>query len=151
MPVILNDDVRDAILKGVSTLANAVRVTLGPKGRNVILSKTYGLPRITKDGVSVAKEVDLSDDVENIGVKIIREATNKIVREAGDGTTTATILSHSLYSQGVEAIKAGFDPISINEGIKEATNLVLKKIELDSIKEDLDLSQVANIASNSDS
>jgi chaperonin GroEL len=149
MPVILNDDVRDAILRGVTTLAAAVRVTLGPKGRNVILSKTYGLPRITKDGVSVAKEVNLKDDVEEIGVKIIRQATQKIANEAGDGTTTATILSHALYSQGVEAIKSGFDPISINEGIREVSDFVLNRIK-DRAVQDFNLGEVSLISANGD-
>src|SRR6056297_379422 len=106
-------DARDRMIKGVNTLADAVRVTLGPKGRNVVLDKSFGAPRITKDGVTVAKEIELSDKFENMGAQMVREVASKTNDEAGDGTTTATVLAHSIMKEGVKAVAAGANPMDL--------------------------------------
>ena len=106
----LGTDARERMLHGIDILANAVRVTLGPKGRNVVLDKSYGAPRITKDGVTVAKEIELSDKFENMGAQMVREVASKTSTEAGDGTTTATILAHAMVREGVKAVAAGHEP-----------------------------------------
>src|SRR5256885_15099346 len=103
----LGTDAREGMLRGIDILANAVRVTLGPKGRNVVLDKSYGAPRITKDGVTVAKEIELSDKFENMGAQMVREVASKTSSVAGDGTTTATILAHAIVREGVKAVAAG--------------------------------------------
>src|SRR4030081_1033424 len=107
------DDARQRMLRGVDTLAEAVRITLGPKGRNVILDKSYGAPRITKDGVTVAKEVELSDKFENMGAQMVREVASKTNDIAGDGTTTATILAHAMVREGAKAVAAGMSPMEL--------------------------------------
>jgi len=113
----LGTDARERMLRGIDTLTNAVRVTLGPKGRNVVLDKSYGAPRITKDGVTVAKEIELSDKFENMGAQMVREVASKTSDQAGDGTTTATILAHAMVREGVKAVAAGMNPMDLKRGI----------------------------------
>src|SRR6266567_1173786 len=124
-------DARDKMLRGVDILANAVRVTLGPKGRNVVLDKSYGAPRITKDGVTVAKEIELSDKFENMGAQMVREVASKTSTVAGDGTTTATILAHAMVREGVKAVAAGMNPMDLKRGVEEAKSL---ETELDVVE-----------------
>src|SRR6201986_3823813 len=113
-------DARDRMLRGVDVLANAVRVTLGPKGRNVILDKSFGAPRITKDGVTVAKEIELEDKLENMGAQMVREVASKTVDKAGDGTTTATVLAQAIAREGSKAVAAGMNPMDVKRGIAAA-------------------------------
>ena len=115
-----NTDARDRMLKGVNTLADAVRVTLGPKGRNVILSKSWGAPRITKDGVTVAKEIELEDKFENMGAQMVREVASRTSDEAGDGTTTATVLAQAIVKEGMKSVAAGMNPMDLKRGIEKA-------------------------------
>ena len=110
-------DARERILAGVDTLANAVKVTLGPKGRNVVLEKSYGAPTITKDGVSVAKEIELADKFENMGAQMLKEVASKTSDNAGDGTTTATVLAQALIREGMKAVAAGMNPMDLKRGI----------------------------------
>src|SRR3977135_387099 len=121
--IVYSDDSRQAILRGVNQLADAVKVTLGPKGRNVILEKKYGGPNITKDGVTVAKEIELKDPLENMGAQMVREVASKTSDVAGDGTTTATILAQAIYREGVKAVAAGANPMAIKRGIEKASEL----------------------------
>src|ERR1700722_15690263 len=113
-------DARDRMLRGIDTLTHAVRVTLGPKGRNVVLDKPFGAPRLTKDGVTVAKEIELEDKLENMGAQMVREVASKTSDEAGDGTTTATILAQAIFREGVKAVTAGANPMAIKRGIDKA-------------------------------
>src|SRR5216117_1087539 len=113
-------DARDRMLRGVDILANAVRVTLGPKGRNVVLDKSFGAPRITKDGVTVAKEIELEDKFENMGAQMVREVASKTSDVAGDGTTTATVLARAIFTEGLKMVAAGHDPMSLKRGIEKA-------------------------------
>src|SRR5271156_2625625 len=122
-------DVRDRILRGVDILANAVKITLGPKGRNVVHEKSYGAPRITKDGVTVAKEIELSDRFENLGAQLIREVASKTATIAGDGTTTATILAQSIVREGVKAVAAGLNPMDLRRGIDKAVAAVVEELK----------------------
>jgi chaperonin GroEL len=122
-------DARDRILRGVDILANAVKITLGPKGRNVVLEKSYGAPRITKDGVTVAKEIELSDKFENLGAQLIREVASKTATLAGDGTTTATVLAQSIVREGVKAVAAGLNPMDLRRGIDKAVVAVVAELE----------------------
>jgi chaperonin GroEL len=115
----LGTDARERMLHGIDILTNAVRVTLGPKGRNVVLDKSYGAPRITKDGVTVAKEIELSDKFENMGAQMVREVASKTSTEAGDGTTTATILAHAMVREGVKAVAAGMNPMDLKRRLIE--------------------------------
>src|SRR5207244_12317074 len=110
-------DARDKMLRGVEILASAVRVTLGPKGRNVVLDKSFGAPRITKDGVTVAKEIELEDKIENMGAQMVREVAQKTNDQAGDGTTTATVLAHAIVKEGVKSVAAGMNPMDLKRGI----------------------------------
>jgi len=122
-------DSRDRMLKGINTLANAVKVTLGPKGRNVILDKSYGAPRITKDGVTVAKEIELSDHFENMGAQMVREVAQRTNDEAGDGTTTATVLAQSIVKEGMKAVAAGMNPMDLKRGIDRAVAAVVAEVK----------------------
>ena len=122
-------DARDRILRGVDILANAVKITLGPKGRNVVLEKSYGAPRITKDGVTVAKEIELSDRFENLGAQLIREVASKTATLAGDGTTTATVLAQSIVREGVKAVAAGLNPMDLRRGIDKAVVAVVEELK----------------------
>ena len=115
-----SDEARRAILRGVDQLANAVRVTLGPKGRNVVLDKKFGSPTITKDGVTVAKEIELAEPYENMGAQMVKEVASKTSDAAGDGTTTATILAQAIYREGLKNVTAGANPMSLKRGIEKA-------------------------------
>src|SRR5205807_7798461 len=123
------DQSRQAILRGVNQLANAVKVTLGPKGRNVILDKKFGSPTITKDGVTVAKEIDLKDPVENMGAQMVREVASKTSDVAGDGTTTATVLAQAIYREGAKNVVAGANPMEIRRGIERAVAAITSELE----------------------
>src|SRR5687767_15431360 len=118
-------EARDAMLRGIDTLAHAVRVTLGPKGRNVVLDKSYGAPRITKDGVTVAKDIELPDKFENMGAQMVREVASKTSDAAGDGTTTATVLAHAIVREGAKAVAAGLNPMDLKRGIDSAVEAVV--------------------------
>src|SRR6516165_10867142 len=123
------DDARTAILRGVDALANTVKVTLGPKGRNVVLSRKFGSPLVTKDGVTVAKDIELKDRYENMGAQMVREVASKTSDLAGDGTTTATVLAQTIVREGAKAVAAGMNPMDLKRGIDRATDAVVKEIE----------------------
>ncbi|MGF6710541.1 chaperonin GroEL [Luteibacter sp. W1I16] len=147
------EDVRARMLKGVNTLANAVKVTLGPKGRNVVLEKSFGAPTVTKDGVSVAKEIELADKYENIGAQIVKEAASKTSDVAGDGTTTATVLAQAFIQEGLKAVAAGINPMDLKRGIDQAVTAAvaeLKKLS-NPTADDKAIAQVGTISANSDS
>ncbi len=120
--IVYGEDCRQAILSGVNKLADTVKVTLGPKGRNVVLEKKFGGPNVTKDGVTVAKEIELQDKLENLGAQMVREVASKTSDVAGDGTTTATILAQAIYRDGLKSVAAGANPMAIKRGIEQATN-----------------------------
>ena len=122
-------DARDRLLRGIDTLNNAVKVTLGPKGRNVVIDKSYGSPRITKDGVSVAKEIELADKFENMGAQMVREVASKTNDLAGDGTTTATVLAASIMKEGIKLVASGMNPMDLKRGIDIAVAAVIKDLE----------------------
>src|SRR4051794_12927449 len=147
-----SSDARERMLHGIDTLTNAVRVTLGPKGRNVVLDKSYGAPRITKDGVTVAKEIELSDKFENMGAQMVREVASKTSTVAGDGTTTATILAHAMVREGVKAVAAGMNPMDLKRGIDLAVDAVVKDIQKRSKKVSTndEIAQVGTISANGD-
>src|SRR5437868_2480536 len=119
---------RQKILKGVRTLASAVKVTLGPKGRNVIIDKSYGAPHITKDGVTVAKEIELEDKFENMGAQMVKEVASKTADKAGDGTTTATVLAEAIYAEGLRNVAAGANPMDLKRGMEKALKKVIEKL-----------------------
>ncbi|MDP6468766.1 MAG: chaperonin GroEL [Pirellulaceae bacterium] len=150
--IAFDQDAREAIRKGVSKLARAVKVTLGPKGRNVILQKSFGSPTVTKDGVTVAKEIDLEDVFENMGARMVREVASKTSDVAGDGTTTATILAESIFNEGLRAVVAGVNPVHMKQGIEQAVADITAKLEKMSIKikDQAEMANVASIASNND-
>jgi len=145
-----NTDARNRMLAGVDILANAVKVTLGPKGRNVVLDKSFGAPRITKDGVTVAKEIELADKFENMGAQMVREVASKTSDEAGDGTTTATVLAQAIVREGMKAVAAGMNPMDLKRGIDMAVVAVVKEIQGRSkkIKTEEEIAQVGTISSN---
>jgi chaperonin GroEL len=148
----LGTDARERMLRGIDTLTDAVRVTLGPKGRNVVLDKSFGAPRITKDGVTVAKEIELSDKFENMGAQMVREVASKTSTVAGDGTTTATILAHAMVREGVKAVAAGMNPMDLKRGIDLAVDAVVKDIQRRSKKVSTndEIAQVGTISANGD-
>lgn len=123
------DEARQKILRGVDQLANAVKVTLGPKGRNVVIDKRFGSPTITKDGVTVAKEVELKDPYENMGAQLVNEVASKTSDVAGDGTTTATVLAQAIYREGIKNVTAGANPMEIKRGVEQAVDAVLGKLK----------------------
>jgi len=143
-------DARERMLRGVEVLADAVRVTLGPKGRNVILDKSFGAPRITKDGVSVAKEIELSDKFENMGAQMVREVASKTSDIAGDGTTTATVLAHAIVKEGVKAVAAGMNPMDLKRGIDMAVQAVIEDVKKRSrsVATNEEIAQVGTISAN---
>ena len=147
-----SDGARQKMLAGVNTLANAVKVTLGPKGRNVILDKSFGAPTMTKDGVSVAKEIELEDKFENMGAQMVKEVASHTSDVAGDGTTTATVLAQSILTEGLKAVAAGFNPMDIKRGIDKASSTVIDSLEGISkpCQEDTAIAQVGTISANSD-
>src|SRR3989441_4292988 len=146
-------DARDKMLRGVEILASAVRVTLGPKGRNVVLDKSFGAPRITKDGVTVAKEIELEDKFENMGAQMVREVAQKTNDMAGDGTTTATVLAHAIVKEGAKSVAAGMNPMDLKRGVDLAVSAVVKDIEKRSKKvgSSAEIAQVGTISANGDS
>ncbi|MGD0664343.1 MAG: chaperonin GroEL [Rhabdochlamydiaceae bacterium] len=146
------EDARQKILQGVKTLASAVKVTLGPKGRNVIIDKKYGAPHITKDGVTVAKEIELEDRHENMGAQMVKEVANKTADKAGDGTTTATLLAEAIYSEGLRNVTAGANPIEVKRGVEKAVKLITEEIKKLSkpIQNKIEIAQVATISANGD-
>ena len=143
---------RDKIKKGVDKLADAVKVTLGPKGRNVILDKKFGAPTVTKDGVSVAKEIELKDAIENMGAQLVKEVASKTADAAGDGTTTATVLAQSIYAHGIKNVAAGANPMDLKRGIEKAVDAVVEHLKKQSrkIKDASEIAQIATISSNND-
>ena len=145
-----NTDARDRMMRGVNVLADAVRVTLGPKGRNVVLDKAFGAPRITKDGVTVAKEIELSDKFENMGAQMVREVASKTNDEAGDGTTTATVLAHAIVREGAKAVAAGMNPMDLKRGVDLAVDKVVEKLQERSqkVKDSEEVAQVGTISAN---
>jgi len=145
-------DARERMLRGVEILADAVRVTLGPKGRNVILDKSYGAPRITKDGVSVAKEIELSDKFENMGAQMVREVASKTSDIAGDGTTTATVLAHAIVKEGIKAVAAGMNPMDLKRGVDMAVQAVIEDVKKRSrkVSTNAEIAQVGTISANGD-
>jgi chaperonin GroEL len=145
-------DARDSMLRGIDTLAHAVRVTLGPKGRNVVLDKSYGAPRITKDGVTVAKEIELEDKFENMGAQMVREVASKTSDQAGDGTTTATVLAHAIVREGAKAVAAGMNPMDLKRGIDLAVEAIVEDLKKNSRKvtSNEEIAQVGTISANGD-
>jgi len=145
-------DARERMLRGVEILADAVRVTLGPKGRNVILDKSFGAPRITKDGVSVAKEIELSDKFENMGAQMVREVASKTSDIAGDGTTTATVLAHAIVKEGIKAVAAGMNPMDLKRGVDMAVAAVIEDVKKRSrtVSTNAEIAQVGTISANGD-
>ena len=150
--IVYSEESRQAILRGVNQLADAVKVTLGPKGRNVVIEKKFGGPTITKDGVTVAKEVELKDPLENLGAQMVREVASKTSDVAGDGTTTATLLAQSIYREGVKAVAAGANPMALKRGIEKAVEKVVEAIGKQSkpVSGDQEIAQVGAISANGD-
>ena len=145
-------DARAKMLKGINILADAVKVTLGPKGRNVVIDKSFGSPRTTKDGVTVAKEIELADKFENMGAQMIKEVANKTNDLAGDGTTTSTVLCQALATEGMKAVAAGLNPMDLKRGMDTAADAIIKELHKNSkaVKSDKEVQQVGTIASNGD-
>ena len=143
-------DARNRMLKGVNILADAVKVTLGPKGRNVVLEKSFGSPRITKDGVSVAKEIELEDKFENMGAQMVKEVANRTNDEAGDGTSTATVLAQAIVKEGIKAVSAGMNPMDLKRGIDLATKNVVEHIKSAArkVENSDEIAQVGTISAN---
>lgn len=150
--IAFDQEAREAIRRGVSQLARAVKVTLGPKGRNVILQKSFGSPTVTKDGVTVAKEIDLEDPYENMGARMVREVASKTSDVAGDGTTTATVMAEAIFNEGLKSVVAGVNPIQMKSGIEKAVADITEKLQKMSIKirEKSEMANVATIAANND-
>ena len=150
--VLHSSEARKKLLQGIDILADAVSATLGPKGRNVVLDKSYGAPRITKDGVSVAKEIELSDKAMNLGVSMIREVASKTNDKAGDGTTTATVLARAIAKEGLKAVEAGMNPMDLKRGIDMATEQVVEfvKSKAKKISSNVEVAQVGTISANGD-
>src|SRR3979411_2399185 len=148
----LGTDARERMLHGIDILANAVRVTLGPKGRNVVLDKSYGAPRITKDGVTVAKEIELSDKFENMGAQLVREVATRTSDTAGDGTTTATVLAQAIVREGAQSVAAGRNPMDLKRGIDLAGELVIEELRNRSKKVSTseEIAQVGTVSANGD-
>ena len=145
-------DARDRMLHGIDTLTHAVRVTLGPKGRNVILDKSFGAPRITKDGVTVAKEIELEDKFENMGAQMVREVASKTSDQAGDGTTTATVLAHAIVREGAKAVAAGMNPMDLKRGVDLAVETIVADLQKNSknVTSNEEIAQVGTISANGD-
>ena len=150
--VYFSADARDRMLRGVNTLANAVKVTLGPKGRNVVIEKSFGAPRSTKDGVSVAKEIELADKFENLGAQLIREVASKTNDKAGDGTTTATVLAQAIVTEGLKSVAAGMNPMDLKRGIDKAVAKVIEEIKSNAkkVSANSEIAQVGTISANGD-
>src|SRR5690349_477815 len=151
--IVYQEKARNLVLAGVNALADAVKVTLGPRGRNVVIQKSFGSPTVTKDGVTVAKEVELKDAYENIGAQMVREVASKTSDVAGDGTTTATVLAEAIYEEGLKNVTAGASPIGIKRGIEQGVDAVVKFLQKNGTtvrdKKNL-IADVASIAANND-
>src|SRR5213596_683774 len=149
--IVHGEDSRQAILRGINMLANAVKITLGPKGRNVVLDKKFGSPLITKDGVTVAKEIELKDPMENIGAQMVKEVASKTSDVAGDGTTTATVLAQAIFREGVKTVAAGANPMAVKRGIERAVEVVVEEIKKLSkpVRGDM-IAQVGTVSANGD-
>src|SRR5881409_3061323 len=145
-------DARERMLRGIDILANAVKVTLGPKGRNVVLDKAFGAPRISKDGVTVAKEIELADKFENMGAQMVREVASKTSDVAGDGTTTATVLAQAIVREGAKAVAAGMNPMDLKRGIDLAVGKVVEDLKGRSkpVATNEEIAQVGTISANSE-
>jgi chaperonin GroEL len=150
--VFFGDEARGRMLEGVNVLSNAVKVTLGPKGRNVVLDKSFGAPTVTKDGVSVAKEIELEDKFENMGAQMVKEVASQTSDEAGDGTTTATVLAQSILTEGLKSVAAGMNPMDLKRGIDKAVALAVSEIEkmATPCEDPKSIAQVGTISANSD-
>ena len=150
--VIFGSEARTKMLSGVDILADAVKVTLGPKGRNVVIDKSFGAPRSTKDGVTVAKEIELEDKFENMGAQMVREVASKTNDEAGDGTTTATVLAQSIVREGSKAVAAGMNPMDVKRGIEAAVENVKANLisSAKKVKDSDEIAQVGTISANGD-
>ena len=152
--IVFDDEARQPLLAGVTKLAKAVKSTLGPRGRNAVLDKGWGSPKVTKDGVTVAEEIELDDPYENLGAQLVKEAASKTNDVAGDGTTTATVLAEAIYREGLKMISAGADPMALSRGIHKAVEAVGNEIRKMSIaideKSKKEIKQVATIAGNND-
>ncbi|MGE5110156.1 MAG: TCP-1/cpn60 chaperonin family protein, partial [Acidobacteriaceae bacterium] len=161
--IVHGEESRQAILRGVNVLADAVKVTLGPKGRNVVIEKKFGSPTITKDGVTVAKEIELKDSLENMGAQMVREVASKTSDVAGDGTTTATVLAQSIFREGVKTVAAGANPMALKRGIEKAITAVIGTVDaegnrtpgaIDKLSKKVDrdelIAQVGTISANND-
>src|ERR1043165_7063776 len=150
--LIFDEAARQALLRGVEKLSRAVKATLGPKGRNVVIDKKFGSPTVTKDGVTVAKEIDLDDPCENMGAQMVREVASKTGDTAGDGTTTATILAESIFREGMKYVTAGANPIGIQRGIQKAVDAAVEQLAKISkkVKDKAEIQQVATASSNWD-
>src|SRR5436305_6089500 len=145
--IAFDQEARDALRRGIGKLARAVKVTLGPKGRNVILQKSFGSPTVTKDGVTVAKEIDLPDHYENMGARMVREVASKTSDVAGDGTTTATVLAEAIFNEGLRAVVSGVNPMLMKRGMDKAVEDIvarIQKMKID-VKSKKDLQNVANV------
>ena len=151
--ITFSDNARNRLYSGVEKLADAVKVTMGPRGRNILLQKAFGAPTITKDGVSVAREIELKDTLENMGAQLVKEVASKTADEAGDGTTTATVLAHSVFKEGLRNVTAGANPISLKRGMDKATEAILAELKKASkvVANKTEIEQVATISANSDS
>ncbi|HQG13697.1 MAG TPA: chaperonin GroEL, partial [bacterium] len=150
--LLFSQDARNKILSGVNTLANAVKVTLGPKGRNVVLDKSFGSPVVTKDGVTVAKDIELEDKFENMGAQMVKEVSSKTSDVAGDGTTTATVLAQYIYSEGAKLVAAGHNPMALKRGIEKAVEFTIENLKKNSkpTKDRKEIAQVGTISANND-
>ncbi|HAM53340.1 MAG TPA: molecular chaperone GroEL, partial [Nitrospiraceae bacterium] len=150
--LIFDEAAQRAILNGITLLTNAVKATLGPKGRNAILDKKYGAPTITKDGVTVAKEIELKDPWENMGAQLVREVASKTSDVAGDGTTTATVLAHAIYREGIKNVVAGANPMDLKRGIEKSVDVVLQELKKFSkpVVDKKEIAQVGTISANND-
>ncbi len=150
--LLFNESARSSILKGVNTLANAVKVTLGPKGRNVVIEKSFGAPLVTKDGVTVAKEIELENKFENMGAQMVKEVASKTNDDAGDGTTTATVLAQAIFREGTKIVTAGHNPMAIKKGIDKAVDIIVAELKKQAkpVKEKSEIAQVGTISANND-
>src|SRR6056297_1694901 len=150
--IAFDTEARGAICEGVKKLAQAVKVTLGPCGRNVILEKSFGSPTVTKDGVTVAKEIELEDSYENMGAQMVKEVASKTSDVAGDGTTTATVLAEAIFEEGLKNVTAGANPVAIKRGIEKAVKAIVESLEKQAtkVKGKKEIAQVGSIAANND-
>ena len=150
--IVYNDEARRALERGIDILAEAVAVTLGPKGRNVVLEKKFGAPQIINDGITIAKEIELDDHIENTGVSLIRQAASKTNDVAGDGTTTATVLAHAIVKEGLRNVAAGANPIAIKRGIDKATEFLVERIaeHAKPVEDSKAIAQVGSISAGND-